>query len=118
MLFDKRMALPHRIERVARAGILFDNKPLGAGFISGLDDCRPVQVAVADLHDGGVVILCANAVIFEVQQREAAVEARDPFLRAFAAGGDPIGVDLALKVFGIGKVVKVLQPRRLIIATQ
>ena len=63
-------ALPHGIEWIPRAGVLLNDVPLGAGFFGGLDDGGPVQVAVADFHDGCVIVVGADAVVLEVQQGE------------------------------------------------
>ena len=111
MTADVGVALRHGVERVAGAGVLLDDIPLGAGLIRGLDDGLPSQVAVADLHDRAVVVGRADAVVFEVEQRQPAMQAADPFDRAFATGSHPVGVDLALEVGGVGQVVQMLEHR-------
>lgn len=39
------------------------------------------------------------------------MEAGDPFFGVFATGGNPVGIDLALQILGVGEVVEVLEPR-------
>jgi len=84
-------------EWIARAGILLDDVPQTPRAIGSGDNAIPIKISVPDLCEEGFPVGAAS-VVFDMEQRQPALEPFTPGDRIASAGLDPVSIDLRLEM--------------------